>query len=343
MKNGNSKTMKIPRVGQRKIAERAGVSISTVSRALNNVPGVKDTVQQRILGAAAELGYQKGEPKRTRFQNVSLLTSLPLGPTMDPFHADVLHAVELACGQEGIHLSYATSGNSPSSLDVIERLRQNPVDGLLLLSLDNQTLIEKIRSLNLPIVMINVDSRDLPIDTFLPDNRQGALLAMRYLLRHGHRRILHITSSDRRTIQRRFEAYQAALNEAGIPHDPQLIIETHINAEETYAAMKQRLALGKPDFTAVFCANDLAAMGVLRALQEAGLQVPQDISVVGFDDIATAAFLSPPLTTVRIESTELANLALRRLLDRAVEPNLTPIRVLLSCRLIERQSVASLK
>ena len=76
MTNGNSKTMKIPRVGQRKIAERAGVSISTVSRALNNVPGVKDTVQQRILGAAAELGYQKGEPKRTHFQNVSLLTKL---------------------------------------------------------------------------------------------------------------------------------------------------------------------------------------------------------------------------------------------------------------------------
>ncbi len=83
-------------------------------------------------------------------------------------------------------------------------------------------------------------------------------------------------------------------------------------------------------------------MGALRALQETGLQVPQDISVIGFDDIATAAFLSPPLTTVRIESVELARLALSRLLDRAAEPNLTPIQVLLSCRLIERQSVATL-
>ena len=339
----NSKFMKMPRVGQRKIAELSGVSISTVSRVLNNLPGVKKSVQERVLAAATELGYQKDEPKRTgRIQAVSLLTSLPLGPSMDTFHADVLHGVELACGREGIQLSYATSGSNATKSDMIERLKQNPVDGLLLLSLDDVTLIEQIRSLNLPTVMINVDHRELPMDTFLPDNRQGALLAMRHLVSQGHRRILHITASDRRTIQRRFEAYKAVLAEADIPYDPQLIINNHLGAEDTYEKMKRRLAEKKPDFTAIFCANDVAAMGALRALQETGLQVPQDISVIGFDDIATAAFLSPPLTTVRIESVELARLALNRLLDRAAEPNLTPIRVLLSCRLIERQSVATL-
>jgi DNA-binding LacI/PurR family transcriptional regulator len=341
MTTDNSKLAKMPRVGQRKIAELSGVSISTVSRALNNLPGVKEEVQQRVLAAATELGYQKDEPKRTgRIQTVSLLTSLSLGPSMDPFHADVLHGVELACGREGIHLSYATSGNNATTNDVIERLKQNPVDGLLLLSLDDTRLIEQIRSLKLPIVMINIDHRELPIDTFLPDNWQGALLAMRHLIACGHRRILHMTLSDRRTIQRRFEAYKTALAEADIPYDPQLVIDTHLNAEDAYKKMKDRLAATKPDFTAVFCANDWAAMGVSRALQESGLRVPHDISVIGFDDIATAAFLSPPLTTVRIESVELARLALCRLLDRAAEPNLTPIRVLLSCRLIERQSVA---
>ena len=343
MTTDNSKFMKMPRVGQRKIAELSGVSISTVSRVLNNLPGVKKSVQERVLAAATELGYQKDEPKRTgRIQAVSLLTSLPLGPSMDTFHADVLHGVELACGREGIQLSYTTSGSNATKSDMIERLKQNPVDGLLLLSLDDVTLIEQIRSLNLPTVMINVDHRELPLDTFLPDNRQGALLAMRHLVSQGHRRILHITASDRRTIQRRFEAYKAVLAEADIPYDPQLIINNHLGAEDTYEKLKHRLTEKKPDFTAIFCANDVAAMGALRALQETGLQVPQDISVIGFDDIATAAFLSPPLTTVRIESVELARLALSRLLDRAAEPNLTPIRVLLSCRLIERQSVATL-
>jgi DNA-binding LacI/PurR family transcriptional regulator len=333
------------RIQQREIAERAGVSVSTVSRVLNNVAGISEMVQQRVLAAAAELGYERNEAKpASRIQNVSLLTSLPLAPSLDPFHADLLSGVELACGREGLHLNYATFGNGSSNAEmVLERLRQNPVDGLLLLSIDDPALIEQIRAMGRPTVMINVDRRELPLDTFLPDNRQGALLAMRHLIAHGHRRILHITWPERRTIQRRSEAYQAALAEAGIPYDPQLVVEVQINAEATYQEMKRRLARVESDFTAVFCANDLSAMGFMRAAQEAGLRIPQDVSVIGFDDIATAAFLSPPLTTMRIESGELAALAVRRLLDRAATPNLTPIRVSLSCHLIERQSVARLR
>ena len=165
---------------------------------------------------------------------------------------------------------------------------------------------------------------------------------MRYLIDNGHKRILHITQSKRRTIQRRAEAYQTALAEASISYDPQLVFEVEINAEETYKAMIHRLAHEDIDFTAVFCANDLAAMGFMRAAQEVGLRIPQDVSVIGFDDIAPAAFLSPPLTTIRIETQELATLALHRLIDRAAQPNLTPIRVSLACHLIERRSVAHL-
>ena len=132
------------------------------------------------------------------------------------------------------------------------------------------------------------------------------------------------------------------LEEAGIAYDPNLVVELEINAEETYKAMRQKLAHEEIDFTAVFCANDISAMGFMRAAQELNLRIPQDISVIGFDDIAPAAFLSPPLTTVRIESAELASLALRRLIDRANTPNLTSIRVSLACRLMERQSVRCL-
>lgn len=333
------------RVQQREIAERAGVSVSTVSRVLNSAPGISEAIQQKVLAAAAELGYQRAEAKRPgRMQNLSMLTSLPLSPGLDPFHADVLSSVELACSREGLHLSYATFGNGASQAEAaVERLRQNGVDGLLLLSVDDLGVIAQARSLNVPMVMINVDQRELPIDTFLPDNRLGGLLAVRHLIAHGHRRILHITSSQRRTIRRRTEAYQAALAEADIPFDPGLVVDVAINPEATYEVMQHRFAQGPADFTAAFCANDLAAMGLMRAAQEAGLRIPQDLSVVGFDDISTAAFLSPPLTTVRIETAELANLAVRRLLERAATPDLTPIRVSLACRLLERQSVARLR
>jgi DNA-binding LacI/PurR family transcriptional regulator len=104
--------------------------------------------------------------------------------------------------------------------------------------------------------------------------------------------------------------------------------------------MKQRLAQGELDCTAAFCANDLSAMGFMRAAQEVGLRIPRDISVIGFDDIAAAAFLSPPLTTIRIKTGELATLALSRLIDRVAQPDLTPVRVSLACDLIERHSVA---
>ena len=334
----------VGRVYQRDIAEYAGVSISTVSRVLSDAGGISESVQERVLAAAAELGYErKAEKQPSQLRNVSLLTSLPLAPALDPFHADVLHGVELACSQAGAHLSYATFSNGLANDEkVLNRIYDNQVDGLVLLSLDNPVLIEQIRRMDIPIVMINVDDPDATEDAFLPDNYQGARLAMHYLIDNGHERILHITQSKRRTIRRRAEAYQSALAEAGIQYDPCLVVESEINAEETYKVMVQRLAQTELDFTAVFCANDLSAMGFMRAAQEVGLRIPQDVSVIGFDDIASAAFLSPPLTTIRIESGELATLALRRLIDRVAEPNLTPIRVSLACGLVERRSVARL-
>ncbi len=343
MKAHGSKSPASRRVYQRDIAERAGVSISTVSRVLSDAAGISESVQERVLAAAAELGYERNKVQARQLQSVSLLTSLPMAPALDPFHADVLHGVELACGERGIQLSYATfSNDAPNGDRILNRLRQNPVDGLLLLSLDDSALIDEIRSMNIPMVMLNVDRPEASEDAFLPDNYQGACLAMRYLIEQGHARILHITQLKRRTIQRRTEAYQDILAESGIRFDPSRVIEVEINAEETYKVMKQRLAQGELDCTAAFCANDLSAMGFMRAAQEVGLRIPRDISVIGFDDIAAAAFLSPPLTTIRIKTGELATLALSRLIDRVAQPDLTPIRVSLACDLIERHSVTHL-
>lgn len=341
MTNKRTRLQPDRRVYLREIAKNAGVSISTVSRVLSNAGGISEGVQEHVLSIAAELGYKKSEVSGpTQLRNVTLLTGLPLTSFIDPFHADVLNGVESACGEAGIHLSYATFNNRAADEKVLNRLQQNQVDGLLLLSLDDTEFIEQIRGLNIPTVMVNVDIPELSEDTFLPDNYNGARLAMRYLIENGHERILHITQSKRSTIRHRTEAYKAALIEAGIRVDPKLIIETEINPEETYRVMAKRFAQSELDFSAVFCANDLAAMGFMRAAQDAGLRIPEDVSVIGFDDIASAAFLSPPLTTIRIETGQLASLAVRRLIDRATEPELVPIRVVLTCKLVERRSVA---
>jgi LacI family transcriptional regulator len=331
------------RIYQRDIAERARVSISTVSRVLKNVGGISESVAQRVFAAAEELGYETASAdKREQLQNVMLLTSLSLSPSLDPFHADVLSAVEWACHEQEIHFSYASFNNGGTNADVIlSRLQRSHLDGILLLSLDDPVLLEQVRALNVPIVMINVEALDAVEDAVLPDNYQGARLAMHYLLAKGHTRILHITQSHRRTIQRRTEAYKDVLREVGVAFDPELVVETEINAEQTYKVMTQRLAQRGADYTAVFCANDLSAMGFMRAAQEYGLSVPGDVSVIGFDDISSVGFLSPPLTTVRIDARQLATLAIGRLIDRAADPNLLPVRVLLGCELIERASVAT--
>jgi DNA-binding LacI/PurR family transcriptional regulator len=342
MNNSDYKRTNDRRVYQRDIAKHAGVSISTVSRVLGNAGGISESVQQKVLAAAAALGYEKADDDKTvQLRNVALLTSLSISPSLDPFHAAVLSGVEMACDEQEIHFSYASfSSDGGNSDKILSRLQQNSVDGILLLSLDDRTLVEQVRALNVPIVTINMDTPEAAEDAFLPDNYQGACLAMRHLIASGHRRILHITQSRRRTIRRRTEAYKDTLREAGIAYDPQLVVEVEINAEQTYKMMTQHLSQGGVDYTAVFCANDLSAMGFMRAAQEFGLNIPNDVSVIGFDDISAVAFLSPPLTTIRIDARQLATLALRRLIDRAADPKLIPIRVFLGCKLIERGSVA---
>lgn len=331
------------RVYQRDIAERARVSISTVSRVLKNAGGISDSVAQRVLAVADELGYETTEDdKPEQLRSVMLLTSLSLSPSLDPFHSAVLSGLEWACHQQEIHFGYASLSNGSSNSDlVLSRLQRHPVDGVLLLSLDDPALLQQVRALNIPLVMINVDALDAVEDAVLPDNYQGARLAMRYLLDSGHTRILHITQSHRRTIRRRTEAYRDMLREAGIVFDPDLVVETEINPEQTYKVMTQQLARHGADYTAVFCANDLSAMGFMRAAQEFGLNIPNDVSVIGFDDISSAAFLSPPLTTMRIDVRQLAMLAVRRLMDRVTDPSLLPVRVFLGCELIKRSSVVS--
>ncbi|MCA1667041.1 MAG: LacI family transcriptional regulator [Thermomicrobia bacterium] len=336
------------RVRQREIAARAGVSVSTVSRVLGGVVGISTPVRQHVLAIADALGYAEG---RTRLNGGVRHFGFFVGPSRGDFHdrphttdfyADILAGVEMECRNAGVHLSYTVvEPGYQSSLFVLDKAKQSRMDGVLLLAVDDRAVIETILMAGVPAVLINAEQPELPMDTFVPDNQTGARLAVRHLLARGHCRILHLTARHRPTIRQRFDAYRATLAEAGIADDPALILQTTIAATPAYEAMHARLRAGRPDFSAVFCANDLTAIGAMRALRENGLRIPADISVIGFDDIPMAAHTDPPLTTVRIEREELGALAVRRLLHRVATPALTPIHVALACRLIERQTVAS--
>ncbi len=334
-----------PRVQQRDIAERAGVSVSTVSRVLNQVEGVSEEARARVLAAAAELGYEPGQPAtRTALRHVMLFRPWPK-ISLDTFYADVLDGVEAECRRMGARLSYSAVDPAPAGrATILEAIQKGRADGLILVAMDNRAWLEEILALGLGAVLINAWHPLLPVDTFVPDNHIGPRLAVRHLVERGHRRILHVTSLHRPTIRHRCEAYRATLEEAGLPYDPALVFDMQDNigmtTEAAYRHMERFLQADPPDFTAVFCANDATAIGVMRALQESGRRVPADVSVVGYDDLTMAPFLTPPLTTVRIEREELGMLAVQRLADRVANPGLTPVRVELATRLIERESVA---
>jgi len=329
------------RIHQREIADLAGVSISTVSRVLNNVAGISGEAQQRVLAAANTLGYPLHLPElEGKLDQVMLLGSMGLyGPGTDPFYAGVVEGIEAECRRKGISLSFGMFQPGLGGARVLEGIKQQRT-GLILIAVDDVKFIEQALHDELAVITVNADHPDVLLDQILPDNRFASERAVRYLIEHGHRRILHLTFPGRLTIQRRHAGYRAALEAADIPYDPSLVIHTPMNVAPGYEAVKTYVAQHGHDFTAIFCANDFTAIGAMSALHELGLHVPDDVSMIGYDDIPVAALLSPPLTTMRIDRQELGTLAVRRLLERAAEPTRTPVRIEVAGKLVERQSVA---
>lgn len=345
----NNKPSPLPaafhRVSQRDIARHAGVSTSTVSRVLNNVDGISDELRAHVLKAAAELGYHNPATPG-KLQQLQLLTR-PFAErdTLHTFHPSILEGVAAECHQNGILLSYSVVGQSPADrAALLSQARDRPGASMLLMSVDDRVLIEELLALNVPVALLNAEQRDLPIDTFLPDNFNSGLLATRHLIDHGHRRILHMTEPARKrrgTLQQRLNGYRVALEEAGIPYDPALVLESPLRVDDAHQAMRAWLAARHAPFSAVFCANDAGAIGAMRALQEVGKQVPTDVSVVGYDDVPAASLLTPALTTFHIDCEEMGQLAVQRMIYRALKPEAAPIRVEIASQLIVRQSVAA--
>lgn len=331
-------------VSQRDIARHAGVSTSTVSRVLNHVDGISDELRGHVLRAAAELGYHNPTTPG-KLEQLHLLTiSFAARTTLHTFHTSILDGVAEECRQNGIQLSYSVVEQSAADrVAVLAQARERPGTSILLMSVDDRALIEELLLLKVPVALINAEQRDLPIDTFLPDNFTSGLLATRHLLEHGHRRILHVNepaSKRRGTLQQRLNGYRVALEEAGLVYDPALVLESPLRVDDAHQAMRTWLAARRPAFSAAFCANDASAIGVMRALQEVGKQVPADISVIGYDDVPAASLLTPALTTFNIDCEEMGQLAVQRMIYRALKPEAAPIRVEIASRLVLRQSVA---
>jgi DNA-binding LacI/PurR family transcriptional regulator len=324
---------------QADVAKLAGVSSQTVSRVVNRSGYVGLRTRERVLAAMRELDYRPNSAARalvtgrTRTLGVVSVDTTAFGP------ASILLSVERAAHTHGYAVSVASIErlDDAAVLEAIERLERQGVEGIVLNAAQEaiaQHLPERLAAT--PVVAIeDVPAAAVPIVSF--DQETGAATATRLLLELGHRAIAHVAGpSDWLAARRRIAGWQAALEAAGV--EPQGPVHGDWTARSGY---EHGLALSaERHITAVFAANDQMALGVLRAMQVAGRTVPGDVSVIGFDDIPEARYLTPPLTTVRQDFEGLGRESLRLLLDAIEAPGGTPPRVSMAPELVVRESTA---
>ncbi len=326
--------------GSTDVARLAGVSQKTVSRVLNGEPYVREEVRQRVLQAARELGYRRNNAARTltsgrshRVGVVSLGSAL-YGP------ASVLAGIERAARGTGYGVSVVNTveGDERGVVGAIDSLLEQGVDGIV--SAEPSVVGPVAVVIQVPVVVIgSIDGLTGPRVINAGGMRDvPARAATEHLLSLGHRTVHHVAGPQRWfSARERLDGWRHALRAAGVPEPEH--IEGDWTVASGYAAGTALAA--DPDVTAVFAANDDMAIGVIRAFTEAGRPVPEDVSVVGFDDIPTAAYLNPPLTTVNVPFHELADVTLTALVEAVEAPGgAVPAFAEPECRLVVRSSTA---
>jgi LacI family transcriptional regulator len=328
------------------VAAMAGVSRTTVSFVLNQRPDVKipDETRRRVVEAAAHLGYQPNASARQLAGGRSHILALVLHQSpeqvaSDAVLAETLRGLSAAARAGGFRVMVELLASEGPDASYSSLLRAQHADGLIVSGprSDDPSLLELVRD-GFPVVLQG-SMPDVPVQSVDVDNVAGARGAVEHLLSLGHRRIACITNAPLvyTAAQERLAGYTEALGAAGIDCDPILITEADFDAPSGHLAMARLLA--RTSFDAAFVASDVVALGAIGALREAGKRVPDDISIVGFDDIPLAAYFDPPLTTVRLPAFELGQAAGRALVERLAD-RAVPHRTLLPTELIVRGSTS---
>lgn len=321
------------------IARAAGVSYSTVSRALADSSRVRLETRERIQQLAAEMGYFPSVAARSLVTHRTQTIGLVATTIKDLFQAGVIQVIEETALDSGYSVILAHSGAaSERELVELRALQERRVDGIILISVradgDCAAVLQGNR---VPVVFINNVRRDDFGYSVRMDNFGGAQQAVRHLLELGHRRIGYVSGPpiEWDNIERE-RGYRQALSSYGVDCDATLIVEGNGRPESGVMALRRLLASSYPP-TAIFCYNDASALGVMRAAQAAGLRIPQDLAVVGFDDIDLAPYFEPPLTTVaqpkEVMGRKAVEIILSHLNGEAVEKD-----YILPGRLVLRQS-----
>ena len=315
------------------IADKTGFSTNTVSLALRHSPRIPQQTRDIIQRAATELNYLPNYIAKSLVSRETKTIGLVLTDINNLTLTRTAQAIEIALAERGYGTLFATSNNTLSEeIRTIELFRSRQVDGMLIYPTSHRQLdhIRPLRRANYPVVLL-VGDPDAGIDAVCIDERRGAFKATRHLIDVGHRKIAIIDSSNPLGNLEKLQGYQQALREAGIDFDTGLWVDPHGHtAEKGYWAM-DTLMSGKSRPSAVFCANDSLAIGALRWTQTHGVRVPDDVAIVGFDNIEFAEYAAVPLSSVHYAVEVVTRMAVDRLMrlisagDTLPEPRVTQI------------------
>jgi DNA-binding LacI/PurR family transcriptional regulator len=332
------------RINIRHVAHEAGVSPQTVSRVLNNRPDVAAETRQRVQEVIARLGYRPSALARGLSSQRTHTLGLITADFSDYFFTQVIAGAEAEARQYGYRFMLGSTERNPEDEpEYIRLLTEHHVDGILFArpstEPDHRYLISLLRD-GVPVVTTAYHIPGEALTVIDVDNVDGGQQATCCLLERGHRRIAMITGPGTwKSVHDRAQGYRRALEAAGVAFSPALIAEADWSLRGGYQAAQGLLARGMP-FSALFAHNDQMAIGALRALREAARRVPEDISVVGYDDIPMAEYCEPPLTTIRQPMREVGAMATRLLIQAVEQPGVPQGEILLKTELIVRDSCA---
>lgn len=328
----------------RDVAERADVSTTTVSHVINNTRYVHPDSRQRVLEAMDALGYQPNALARSlrRSQTFSIAVIVP--DSADHFFTEVIRGIEDVSFEQGYTITLCNSdGDLEKERRYTDLLTGKRVDGILFFAASNQSQ-EHVRILQerqFPLVVVDRQVPGVEADTVIIDNQLGGQMATQHLLALGHRRIACISGpSDLLISEGRLNGYRLALAEHNIPLNEtfvKIVEEYHYQAG--FEAAQELLSLETPP-TAIFAFNDILAVSIINAAAKMGLQLPADLSVIGFDDLRLASYVYPALTTIAQPKYDLGVVATTMLLERIADHDLPPRTRLLELELLERESTA---
>lgn len=310
------------RVTIKDVAREANVAVSTVSRMLNNSGPVSSETRKRIAQAAEALGYVPNATARSLITKKTHTLGVLLPDLYGEFYSEVIRGIDQTAQQHQYHILVSSSHNERSEMEAALKAMRGRVDGLIVMSpyIDAATLEANLPA-NLPVVLLNCNASGSRFDALNIDNYDGAYALVAHLIALGHRRIAIIKGEEKNLdAQERLRGYRAALADNGETLQRDWELEGDFTQAAGYRAAEAMLHL-TPRPTALFASNDAMAVGAMSALRAAGLRIPEDVAVGGFDDIPIVQYLNPPLTSVHVPISDLGTRAMKRLLEAIATGN----------------------